>query len=158
MVRKFFFFFCLGNNLLFIVMYSPILSQRNSLPKMIQMRKTVKFTGDTSIFLTDVEPVRVVHRANTTLSILELWLKKNQLTRNEQETHFMITHRRQSRNQFDQDVFYGKRAFSLVNSDPFLGLYVDEDLSWARLSEYYVKVFFLNCNSYYFSLQRGLSL
>ena len=90
---------------------------------------TVMFADDTNIFLTNKDQVRIVQRTNLALSNLDLWFKRNHFTLNEQKTQNIVIHRRQSRNQINQDVYLGGHVISRMSSVKILGLYIDEHLS-----------------------------
>ena len=52
----------------------------------------------------------------------------------------MGTHRIQSRNRIDQEVYLGDHVNSRVSSVNFLGLYYDEHVGWVGHIEYLVMV------------------
>lgn len=90
----------------------------------------ILFADDTSVFLHDRCPETLIARATRSLGNIKSWLNKNRLTLNNQKTQYIIFHYKQRNRLTLGNVSIENESISRVQSTRFLGLHIDENLSW----------------------------
>jgi hypothetical protein len=109
---------------------SLIPSLHNDLPNAIIHNATpVLFADDTSIIITGRDAHKFQDDLNTTFSQISEWLQLNSLSLNISRTHF-IQFSSKSLNDSDINVTYENNYISKVNDLNFLGLNINNTLSW----------------------------
>ena len=82
------------------------------------------------MFLSDSCLQSLVPRANAALNYVKTWLLNNRLTLNEQNTEFIVFYCEQRTfPQLPDHVCFGNSMIMRVEKK-FLGLHIDENLSW----------------------------
>ena len=90
----------------------------------------ILFADDTSIFLHDRCPQTLIARANRSLCNVQSWLNKNRLTLNKQKTQYIVFRHKQRSRLTLGNISIDNEFITRVNSVRFLGLHIDEYLSW----------------------------
>jgi hypothetical protein len=102
----------------------------NDLPNaIIQNATPILFADDTSVIITGQDPRRLQHDLNTTFRQISEWFQLNSLSLNISETHF-IQFSSKSLNDSDINITYENNYISKVNDLNFLGLNINNTLSW----------------------------
>ena len=106
----------------------------NDIPHSITYCKTILFADDTTVYLTHVDPHILYRHVNHDLQILNDWFKANQLSVNPSKT-FILFSRGGDRTAHDLSIYINDEKLEQVQTTKFLGLYIDEKLSW----EYHIE-------------------
>jgi len=102
----------------------------NDLPKIIpDYNSIVLFADDTSVLVTDSNKKDFNTNINQSLSSLITWFNSNLLTLNFNKTHF-IEFRTKNYYQVQTKVLYEPKVISNSTETKFVGLTIDETLSW----------------------------
>ena len=105
----------------------------NDLIKSAPNAQFVLFADDSSLFLSDPCLHSLVQRTNDALNNVKTWLLNNRLTLNEQKTEFIVFYRKQRRfPQLFDNICFGSSIIKRVRKTKFLGLHIDENLSWVH--------------------------
>jgi len=102
----------------------------NDLPQITNLNsKFVLFADDTSVIITNPDPLNFRTNLNKMTNGIHKWFKTNLLSLNLDKTHYIqfIT-KNSSTNDFD--IMLGSKKITMVNSTKFLGLTLDSALSW----------------------------
>jgi hypothetical protein len=102
----------------------------NDLPKAINDNvKMVLFADDTSIIITSPNPTDFNNKVNKVLQDINVWFATNLLSLNLEKTQFMqfIT---KSNSLIDINIMLGNKKIVNVHNTKFLGLILDNALSW----------------------------
>ena len=102
----------------------------NDLPHASQLTQPLLFADDTSIFYSHSDPKRVQSVLNDELRNYDMWLKCNKLSVNIKKTNYVIFKPRQRIANHDFNVFFGLHLLKQTNVTKFLGVYLDEHLTW----------------------------
>ena len=102
--------------------------------------KFTLYADDTSLFLNDPCAHSLISRTNSALSCIRNWLEKNRLTLNENKTKYMFFHRRQQSVPNLEAVHLGSSIIERVDNIKFLGLVIDENLSWVLHTNHVAKI------------------
>ena len=91
------------------------------------------YADDTTIYfnLEDFDPDNVSNEINNELEKITNWLQINKLSLNTQKTKLMVFHRKQKHIK-ELNIVINGRKIDRVESFNFLGLTIDETLSWAQ--------------------------
>ena len=96
--------------------------------------KTVLFADDTSLIISNPDPLKFRDDANKIHQRTQEWLYANLITLNWKKTHFMnFTTKNNSISKFD--IIYKDKKLTAVDSIKFLGLILDNSLSWKKHTE-----------------------
>ena len=90
----------------------------------------ILFADDTSVFFSHKNPNALVDTVNTELSRIHEWICCNKLSLNVLKTHGMLFSNSISR--LPSNVFLNNTSVDIVDSTKFLGLYIDNKLSWKK--------------------------
>ena len=104
----------------------------NDLPLSINTNnKIVLFADDTSLIISNPDPINFRDDANKILQHVQEWFNANFMSLNWEKTHFMhITTKNNSSSNFD--IMHKDKKLTTVNSIKFLGLTLDNSLSWKK--------------------------
>ena len=91
---------------------------------------TIMFADDTNMFLTGESINELVNVLNIELQSIVVWLKANKLSLNIDKTHFMLFQPRRKSIATCNDVILDSHTISRVRDCKFLGVILDEKLSW----------------------------
>ena len=111
--------------LLFILYINDIVSTSN-------MLQFILFADDTTIIFSDKDISSKVDLINTELKEVTNWLKTNKLSVNASKTNFTITGttHQTSKPENNIKVILDNVELSRVNKTKFLGVLIDENLTW----------------------------
>lgn len=102
----------------------------NDICNVSSLAKLILFADDTNLFFSHANPVHLINVINQELEKISIWLRVNKLFLNVDKTKFMIFSPRQKRLQSDFRVVLNDRELSQVEEVVFLGVVLDEHLSW----------------------------
>jgi len=104
----------------------------NDLPHSINKNnKIVLFADDTSLIISDPDPIKFRDDANKILLHIQEWFNANLISLNWKKIHFM--HFTTKNNSFSTfDIIYKDKKLTTVDSIKFLGLTLDNSLSWEK--------------------------
>ena len=104
----------------------------NDLPHSINKNnKIVIFAYDTSLIISNPDPVNFRDDANKILQHVQEWFDANLISLNWEKTHFMdFTTKNNSFSTFD--IIYKDKKLTTVDSIKFLDLILDNSLSWKK--------------------------
>ena len=96
--------------------------------------KFIMYADDTTIYfkLEDFDRYNLEQDITNELENITLWLKRNKLSLNVQKTKLMIFHRKQKQIN-ELNILINGIAIVRVESFNFLGLIIDEGLSWKKI-------------------------
>ena len=100
----------------------------NDLCNVSKLLKFILFADDTNIFLEDNNLSHLIQILNQELIKLEDWFIVNKLSLNVSKTNFMVFSSKKIDNEIN--IFLENNVISRVQSTRFLGLVIDEKLSW----------------------------
>ena len=93
--------------------------------------KIVLFADDTSLIISNRDPIKFRDDANKILQHIQEWFNANLIYLNWKKTYFMhITTKNNPFNTFD--IIYKDKKLTTVDSMKFLGLTLDDSLSWKK--------------------------
>ena len=107
----------------------------NDFSKASELLFVILFADDTNIFLKGMSYNKIILEMSTELYKIETWLAANRLTLNVNKTHYMIFHRSRLKASHC-DVILNDNIVKRVTSTKFLGIIIDEKLSWKQHIEY----------------------
>jgi exonuclease III len=90
----------------------------------------ILFADDSNIFFTGNNIHHVINSMNQELSNVVLWLNSNKLSLNIDKSNFMIFSRQKIRNH--DSIYLNNIPLQRITETKFLGVYIDENLSWKR--------------------------
>ena len=108
------------------------------------------FADDTNLFFSGKHILKLQGEANTALKKLQEWFNANRLTLNVEKTCFSIFTNSKSKN--DVKLYLNQNEITRVYVTKYLGMYLDESLSWTQHVEYVInKIVQLKGAFYYLS-------
>ena len=107
--------------LLFIVYINDFQHSSNIL-------STILFADDSSVFVSHKNPSTLLDVVNSELCKVTLWIQANKLSLNLQKTNYMLFSN--SINSLPGEVSFNGVQIKKVSSTKFLGLYIDDKLTW----------------------------
>jgi len=104
----------------------------NDLPHSINKNtKIVLFADDTSLIIPNPDPIKFTDDADKILQHIQEWFNANLISLNWEKTHFM--HFTTKNNSFSKfNIIYKNKKLTTVDSIKFLGLTLDNSLSWKK--------------------------
>ena len=107
----------------------------NDLPSLVKTNNNfVLFTDDTSLIISNLDPINIRNDANKTLQLIQEWFGTNLISLNWEKPHFM---RFSTKINFIDDfgIKYKDKRVTSVETIKFLGLNLDNSLSWKKQVE-----------------------
>jgi len=105
----------------------------NDIAHSTKFSKAILFADDTSLLLSDKNLSNLVNNINSELSIMKSWFAANKLSLNTNKTNYIVFHSPQKKIPPDViDIRIGSSSISQAKSIKFLGVYIDENLSWKK--------------------------
>jgi len=99
--------------------------------------KILSFADDTTIIMSDYDPVQLFIRANACINDIFDWFCANKLSLNTHKTNYMLIQPSKKKYDFSNlQIFVNGNALSRENCCKFLGIYIDESLSWKKHLKY----------------------
>ena len=88
----------------------------------------ILFADDTTLFYSHHDPIQLVNIINSELQKLTQWIRANRLSLNLQKTKYMLfSHTLSS---LPSDIFFDNSPLEKVSNIKFLGVIIDDKLSW----------------------------
>ena len=104
------------------------------------MLSFILFADDTSVFFSHKNPNTLVDTVNTELSRIHQWICCNKLSLNVLKTHGMLFSNSISR--LPSNVFLNNTSVDIVDSTTFLGIFIDNKLSWKKHTTHLSKLLY----------------
>ena len=111
----------------------------NDLPNVSSIVKTILFADDTSLFYSDDNIHILNHTINNELLKFDCWMKANKLSVNIKKTNYVVFESRQKRINTDLSLSFNDQLLKKEHVVKFLGVYIDENLSWSEHIAYICK-------------------
>ncbi len=102
----------------------------NDLPLASTKLKFYLFADDTNIYLEDGNLTHLVKTVNKELKFVMKWLNANKLSLNIEKTNFILFHSMSIKVPSDINIKIGKKPINRVKFIKFLGVLLDENISW----------------------------
>ena len=120
---------------LFFILYN------NDLPKTTRLAECLLFADDTSsIFHSNSDPEHVAPVMNSELTKISLWMKSNKLSVNIKKTNYVIFKPKQKSVHMSPQISFDSKALEQETERvKFLGIYIDEGLTWKSHISYICK-------------------
>ena len=102
----------------------------NDLPKASKLTELLLFADATSVLFSHSNPNSLENVLNNELQNIDVWLRCNKLSINIKKTNYVIF--RPSQKKFNHSFCLSIGGWSLIQSNvtKFLGVYIDEHLTW----------------------------
>ena len=111
----------------------------NDLPKTTRLAECLLFADDTSIFYSNSDPDHVASVMNSELTKISLWMKSNKLSVNIKKTNYVIFKPKQKSVRMSSQISLDSIPLKQVTEVKFLGIYIDEGLTWKSHISYICK-------------------
>ena len=111
----------------------------NDLPKTTRLAECLFFADDTSIFYSNSDPDHVASVMNSELTKISLWMKSNKLSVNIKKTNYVIFKPKQKSVRMSSQISLDSIPLKQVTEVKFLGIYIDEGLTWKSHISYICK-------------------
>ena len=102
----------------------------NDLAYIIQELYTIMYADDSNLFNEGPDLHVLEFKMNESLKDISLWLKVNKLSLNIDKTHFLIFKNRRKLIDYEPIIMIDSKVINRVYSTKFLGVYVDDSLTW----------------------------
>ena len=103
----------------------------NDIAKSSQILSFTLFADDTNLFVSHKDQETLYKTMNQELKQVSLWLNANKLSLNVNKTQFMIFKTKKRKLSYKANVIINEQpAINQVDYTKFLGLYIDEELTW----------------------------
>ena len=97
---------------------------------------SILFADDSNMFLTGKDPNALIRTMNQEMKHVVDWLKLNKLSLNLKKTHFVLFRRKQDKVHLSEDLIVDNAKINMVNNTKFLGVFIDEHLSFQKHIKY----------------------
>ena len=103
----------------------------NDLPLIANQSKFILFADDSNVFFSDKSAVSLEKRVNSELEMISVWFKANKLSLNIDKTKFILfrSHRKPAP-PYALKIVIDNNELLQESSSKFLGVYVDQHLTW----------------------------
>ena len=108
----------------------------NDLPKDSKLTELVLFADDTSIFFSHSNPSYLENVLNNELLNTDVWLRCSKLSVNIKKTNYVTFGPSQRKLSHSFSLSFGGQPLTQSNVTKFLGVYLDEHLTW----KYHIKL------------------
>jgi len=98
---------------------------------MATLANPVLFADDTSVIITNPDPMEFTKSLNTNSTKINRWFKSNSLSLNVDKKHFFQFYMRPNPN-YDFIPYYEDKQITKIQTIKFLGITLDSDLSWKQ--------------------------
>ena len=89
------------------------------------------FADDTNLFTSGKNLKDLNDKVNEELANISIWLKVNKLSLNVKKTHFLVFHNKKKPIE-KVEIFIDNKAIDQKNNTKFLGVYIDDKLTWKK--------------------------
>jgi hypothetical protein len=111
----------------------------NDLPKVLNKLDVIMFADDTNLFYSSQSIEELFETTNIELEKLNIWLKSNKLSLNTEKTNYILFHPNQKRKKIPNILPLLKienKNIERTSITKFLGLLIDENISWKAHIDY----------------------
>ena len=113
----------------------------NDLPDEVKYCKLSLYADDTCLYYANNNLYKIHERLNSDLKIISKWLNDNKLVINAKKCETMVIGTKQRLKKWNNvlstnHVFIDETPIEKVNACKYLGIYIDENLSWNRQTEH----------------------
>ena len=102
----------------------------NDLQKALKQATSYLFADDTSIYYSHSDIKQLEATLNSELQNLDIWMKSNKLSVNISKSNYLIFHPSQKKLSLNLILKYDNQILVQKRHIKFLGVYLDENLSW----------------------------
>ena len=102
----------------------------NDLLNVSKVTESLLFADDTSIFHSHSNAIQLFSILNEELRKVDAWMKSNRLSVNIKKTNYVIFKSKQKRVNANLSLYYNNNPLKKEQFTKFLGVYIDENLSW----------------------------
>lgn len=110
----------------------------NDLPYSTQNLQYVLFADDTSVFCKGSDPKILFEFVNSQLNNINYWMNANKLILNIEKTNYILFGT-QTKIDNDLTLYYRDKEINRVYNTKFLGVYIDDKLTWNQHVDYLCK-------------------
>ena len=100
----------------------------NDLPNSSDTLSFILFADDSNIFYSHRDPQFLLNKVNNEIEFVQDWICANKLSLNINKTHYMVFSN--TVNSLPGHIFINNVTLRQIECTKFLGLYIDDDLSW----------------------------
>lgn len=110
----------------------------NDLPDSLKHLKCILFADDTTLYVSSKNIKQLIDTMNAELTTLSDWFKANKLSLNTSKTNYVIFQKSNSlkTNSNEVNITIDGKQIDRVKSPKFLGVYLDENLTWREHIDY----------------------
>ena len=112
---------------------------KNDLQGVLHLTESLLFVDDTSIFYSHNDPDELARVINGELEYIDLWMKVNNLSVNTDKTNYILFKSKNKKNYKNISILFDKSQLVQKQSITFLGVVIDENLSWKSHISYICK-------------------
>ena len=116
-------------SLLFLIYINDLANCTNDL-------STISFADDTNLFISGKDISDIESNINRELITVQNWLISNQLTLNVKKSNFIVFKSRSKKLKKELDIKLNNKTLERVKQTKFLGVIVDEHLTWKDHIDY----------------------
>ena len=102
----------------------------NDLQRALKQATSLLFADDTSIYYSHSDIKQLEATLNSELQSLDIWMKSNKLSVNISKSNYLIFHPSQKNLRLNLTLKYDDQILVQKRHVKFLGVYLDENLSW----------------------------
>ena len=102
----------------------------NDLANVSDLLSKILFADDTSLFYSHSDPKTLMKVVNEELEKIAKWFKINKLSLNIKKTNFILFGQNHKKNPINITVLIDNVSITKVKSTRFLGVLIDENISW----------------------------
>ena len=102
----------------------------NDLPKCLKFCRAVMFADDTTIYVSGNYVRFLYKKINEDLKKLTQWFRDNSLSLNSEKTSYILFKNVNRNPNFEGNIYIGSKTINKVSHTKFLGVNIDEHLSW----------------------------
>ena len=108
----------------------------NDLPSVVHGCQLNMYADDMELHCSNGDLLLAEHCLQNDLNSIEFWLRTNRLSLNVGKSHIILIGSRQKLRDSDLCVSINGRQLSRVPSRKYLGVYIDEHLTWQKHTQY----------------------
>jgi len=102
----------------------------NDLPNALKDSSSILFADDTSIFFSHKDIHKLMSTLSNELANVDIWLQANRLSINISKTNYILFKPRQKQINYNISLSYRNQLLERKTFTKFLGIYIDESLTW----------------------------
>ena len=119
----------------------------NDLPNSSDVLSFILFADDSNIFYSHRDPQFLLNKVNNEIKFVQDWIYANKLSLNINKTHYMVFSN--TVNSLPGHILINNVTLQQIECTKFLGLYIDDDLSWKSHISYLCKLLSRNTGVLY---------